>query len=66
VLPLFAGGVLPFDLACTKAYAALMAKARAAELAIASADGYIAAIAAANSLVVATRDVGPSRRLAVL
>ena len=27
VLPLFAGRVLPFDLACTQAYAALLAKA---------------------------------------
>ena len=59
VLPLFAGRVLPFDLACTQAYAELMAKARAAGLAIASADGYIAAIAAANGLAVATRDTGP-------
>jgi toxin FitB len=59
VLPLFAGRVLPFDVACTQAYAELMAKARAAGLAIASADGYIAAIAAANGLVVATRDVSP-------
>jgi toxin FitB len=58
VLPLFAGRVLPFDLACTQAYAALMGKARAAGLAIASADGYIAAIAAANGLIVATRDIG--------
>lgn len=61
VLPLFAGRVLPFDLACTQAYAALMAAARAAGLAIASADGYIAAIAAANGLAVATRDTGPFR-----
>jgi toxin FitB len=59
VLPLFAGRVLPFDLACTQAYAALMATARAAGLAIASADGYIAAIAVANGLAVATRDTGP-------
>ena len=59
VLPLFAGRVLPFDLACTQAYAALMCAARAAGLAIASADGYIAAIAAANGLAVATRDTGP-------
>lgn len=59
VLPLFAGRVLPFDSACTPAYAALMAKARAAGLAIATADGYIAAIAAANGLAVATRDAGP-------
>ena len=59
VLPLFAGRVLPFDLACTPAYAALMTKARAAGLAIAAADGYIAAIASANSMAVATRDIGP-------
>ena len=59
VLPLFAGRVLPFDLACTPAYAKLMSAARAAGLAIASADGYIAAIAATNGLAVATRDTGP-------
>ena len=59
VLPLFAGRVLPFDLACTPAYAALMAKARSAGLAIATADGYIAAIAAANRFAVASRDAGP-------
>ena len=47
------------DLACTQAYAALMSAARAAGLAIASADGYIAAIAAANGLAVAARDTGP-------
>jgi predicted nucleic acid-binding protein len=59
VLPLFAGRVLPFDLGCTQAYAALTAKARAAGLAIASADGYIAAVAAAHGLTVASRDTGP-------
>jgi predicted nucleic acid-binding protein len=59
VLPLFIGRVLSFDLACTKAYAALMARARASGQAIASADGYIAAIAIANGLTVATRDTGP-------
>ena len=58
VLPLFAGRVLPFDLGCTQAYADLMAKARAAGLGVASADGYIAAIAAANRMAVATRDTG--------
>jgi hypothetical protein len=61
VLPLFSGRVLAFDLGCTRAYAQLMAKARAAGLAIASADGYIAAIAVANRLTVATRDTGPFR-----
>ena len=59
VLPLFAGRVLSFDLACTPAYAALMADVRAAGRAIAAADGYIAAIAIANGFVVATRDTGP-------
>jgi predicted nucleic acid-binding protein len=59
VLPLFAGRVLPFDVTCTQASAALMAKARAAGLSIASADGYIAAIATANGLAVATRDTSP-------
>ena len=61
VLSLFAGRVLPFDLACTQAYATLVSKARAAGVSIATADGYIAAIAAANGLSVATRDTGPFR-----
>ncbi len=59
VLPLFAGRVLPFDLACTQAYAELMTRARSAGLAISTADGYIAATAAANGFTVATRDSGP-------
>ncbi len=59
VLPLFAGRVLPFDLAATPAYAALTATARAAGLAVATADGYLAAIAAANGFAVATRDTAP-------
>lgn len=59
VLPLFAGRVLPFDLSCTQAYADLMSKARDTGLAVATADGYIAAIAAANGFAVATRDTGP-------
>ena len=57
VLPLFAGRVLPFDMSASQAYSELMAKARAAGLAIATADGYIAATAAANGMMVATRDV---------
>ncbi|MGC4397508.1 type II toxin-antitoxin system VapC family toxin [Hydrogenophaga sp. T2] len=65
VLPLFAGRILPFDLACTQAYADLMTKARSSGLAIASADGYIAAIAAANGFAVATRDTSPFRAAGV-
>lgn len=61
VLPLFVGRVLPFDIACTNTYAELMAKARAAGVAISTADGYLAASAAANGLTVATRDHDPFR-----
>jgi predicted nucleic acid-binding protein len=39
VLPLFAGRVLPFDLAASQSYATLMARARAACVAIGRADG---------------------------
>ncbi|KVQ65593.1 type II toxin-antitoxin system VapC family toxin [Burkholderia territorii] len=59
VLPLFRGRILPFDDAASKAYASLRAKARAAGHALVPADGFIAATAAANSLIVATRDVAP-------
>ncbi|HSV61355.1 MAG TPA: type II toxin-antitoxin system VapC family toxin [Variovorax sp.] len=59
VLPLFAGRVLPFDLAATQAYAELMVKARAGGLAIGTADGYIAATALSNGFAVATRDTSP-------
>lgn len=59
VLPLFVGRVLPFDLPCTQTYAELLAKAQKAGLAIAAADGFIAATAAANGFAVATRDIGP-------
>jgi predicted nucleic acid-binding protein len=59
VLPLFTGRVLSFDVAASETYAALMAKAQAAGLAISTADGYIAAIAASNKMIVATRDVSP-------
>lgn len=59
VLPLFTGRVLALDLSCTKPYADLMARARTSGLALATADGYIAAIAAANGFTVATRDTRP-------
>ena len=59
VLPLFAGRVLAFDLAASQAYAELMAKARAAGLALGPADGYIAATAVGHGMAVATRDTAP-------
>ena len=59
LLPLFSARILPFDLPATKAYAELMMRARSAGKAIGRADGYIAAIAAANGLTIATRDTTP-------
>ena len=59
VLPVFAGRVLPFDLDASRAYADLMARAKAAGKAIGKADGYIAATAAVHGLAVATRDTSP-------
>ena len=59
LLPMFANRVLSFDMACTTAYAELLAKSRAAGLAVETADAFIAAIALANSFTVATRDTSP-------
>lgn len=59
VLPLFSGRILSFDDEASKAYATLMAEARASGKAIGSADGYIAATALAHGFSVATRDVSP-------
>ncbi|MBC7214124.1 type II toxin-antitoxin system VapC family toxin [Extensimonas perlucida] len=59
VLPLFLGRVLPFDLACTQAYAELLIKVRKAGSGIETADACIAAVAVANGLAVATRDTAP-------
>lgn len=59
VLPLFAGRVLPFDLPCTQTYAEIIAKTQQAGLAIAIADGFIAATAAANGFAVATLNTSP-------
>ena len=59
VLPIFEGRILPFSRAAADAYGELRARARSAGKAISTADGYIAGIAAAHGLTVATRDVGP-------
>jgi predicted nucleic acid-binding protein len=61
VLPMFAGRVLPFDMACTNAYAELMARVRKAGGSIETADACIAAVALANGFTVATRDTNPFR-----
>lgn len=59
VLPMFVGRVLPFDPACTSAYAKVLATARKAGSGIETADACIAAAAVANGFTVATRDTSP-------
>ncbi len=59
VLPMFAGRILAFDLAASQAYAELMVKAPSAGRSISVSDGYIAATAVANAMMVATRDTAP-------
>ena len=59
LLPMFANRVLSFDMACTTAYAELLAKSRAAGLTVETADAFIAAIALAKGFTVATRDTRP-------
>jgi len=59
VLPLFAGRILSFDLDASRAYADLMAKARASGRAVGICDGFIAATAVARGLAIASRDAKP-------
>jgi predicted nucleic acid-binding protein len=56
VLPMFAGRMLPFDLACTIAYAELMITARERNSGIETVGACIAAVALSNGFTVATRD----------
>ena len=65
LLPMFANRVLSFDMACTKAYAELLAKCRAAGLAVETANAFIAAVALANGFAVATRDTRPFEAVGV-
>lgn len=59
LLPVFSGRVLPFDFASSATYAELVTKAQRAGRALHGADAYIAAIAAAHGMAVATRDTAP-------
>lgn len=56
VMELFADRVLPFDIGAARHYAELAVKARTAGKGFPTPDGYIAAIAASQGFVVATRD----------
>ena len=59
VLPRFTNRILVFDLPASQEYALLMASAKLHGRSIAVSDGFIAAIAAANGMMVATRDISP-------
>lgn len=59
VVPLFGDRILPFGVEAAATYADLRVRARAAGKAIGTSDGYIAAIALAHGLTVATRDTSP-------
>ena len=59
VLTVFKGRVLPFDAAAASAHAELRARGRRLGRGISIVDGYIAAIAMAHGLTVATRDTSP-------
>ena len=56
VLELFAGRILSFDTDAARRYADLAVRARAAGKGFPTPDGYIAAIAAAHSFAVGSRD----------
>jgi toxin FitB len=60
VLPLFGGRILSFDLPAARAHAAVRS-ARGCGFSISVSEGQIAAIAATNGLIVATRDDAPFR-----
>ena len=59
ITELFGDRVLLFDIPTAQAYAQLMAEGRLAGKAISAADGYIAAMAITNGMMVSTRDVQP-------
>jgi predicted nucleic acid-binding protein len=59
VLPHFTDRILAFDLACTPAYAKVLARSRKTGRAIGKADAFIAAIVLTHDYAVATRDTKP-------
>ena len=65
IAALFTGRFLPFDQAAASCYATVRSRAKASGVAIAAADSYIAAIAAAHGFAVATRDETPFRAAGV-
>lgn len=61
----FGDRILSFDRKAAEEYAERMAAARVAGRGVSQADGQIGAIAAANGMTVASRDVGPFRAMGV-
>ncbi|SCU79459.1 VapC ribonuclease Y4jK [Cupriavidus necator] len=59
LVTLFEGRILPFDTNAARHYAELAVAARSRGRGLPTPDGYIAAIAAAHGMMVATRDVSP-------
>ncbi|EON19094.1 plasmid stability protein StbB [Cupriavidus sp. GA3-3] len=61
LVTLFEGRILPFDTNAARHYAelAVAARSRGRGRGLPTPDGYIAAIAAANGMMVATRDMSP-------
>ncbi len=59
LLPLFAGRILSFDEACSRAYANVLATVRQAGSGIEAADAIIAATALNGGFSIATRDANP-------
>jgi predicted nucleic acid-binding protein len=59
VMELFTDRILPFDASAARCYADLAVRARQAGRGFPTADGYIAAIAAARDFGVASRDTAP-------
>jgi predicted nucleic acid-binding protein len=59
ILPLFESRILAFDMEAAEICAELRARARATGQGIGTVDSYIAGIAAAKGLIVATRDTQP-------
>ncbi len=65
LIGLFNGRLLPFDNNASAAYAEAGARAKMDGYALGAADGYIAGIAAARGLTVATRDILPFEKAGV-
>jgi toxin FitB len=65
ILPLFESRILAFDLAAAEICAELRARARALGEGVGATDSFIAAIAAAKGLTVATRDTQPYQAMGV-